>query len=360
LEKKRTIRAYKDGDEGEILRLLRAVYPDASEDAIETLLRRRQWASENPAGRVDSWVTEEDGRILGQYRLLWMDLKLKNHVLKAAQGMDEMTHPDYRRQGINYGLARHAVAEAGRNGVQIVFGFVEHASPAYYANLKNGWFFVGTMRQLFKPINWKNLFRSKVNNPRVATILAVVATWLSDGMVFKTRNPSVQQGLFIEQIKSFDERISSLWARVADRYPIMVARSQRYLNWRYASSGQNYRIFIARRSDEILGYLILRHQTTHGIVVTYIFDILAESDEVMHSLVSRAAEDSRSVNAGMILYPLIAHKSHCEILKRNGFLSLPFAKGRDFLIYCDPSLMSRSFAKGPQNWLIQAGDSDKY
>ena len=145
----------------------------------------------------------------------------------------------------------------------------------------------------------------------------------------------------MRQVASFDERINGLWARVSDRYMAMVVRSQHYLNWRYAAPGQNYRIFVAEKASEIVGYVVAGSRIADGITVEYIFDLLAQSDEVLQTLVSKVVEDSRLNDADALLSRLIGNRTYRAILSGNGFVSLPFIKSLAFVAYCTSSISKR-------------------
>jgi len=53
------------------------------------------------AGPGKTWLMEEHGRILGQYRLLPIEVRVRDKVLKVAHGVNSMTHPNHRRHGID-------------------------------------------------------------------------------------------------------------------------------------------------------------------------------------------------------------------------------------------------------------------
>ena len=308
---------------------------------------------------------EGNRHLLGQYRVFWMDVKVRDRVVKVAQGADSMTHPNYRHQGINSALIRHAIDDASKAGFHIAIGFVGFGSGSYAVHMKSGYIHVGTMQYFLKPLNWNSVIKSVVRCPELlmnswqATVLAIGAALLFDKMHATARSPLETEGLIVRQVVSFDERINGLWARVSDRNKVMVVRSQRYLNWRYAAPGRSYRIFVAEKASEVVGYVVLSTRMARGIMVTYVFDLLAQSDEVIETLVSKVVEDSRLNNADVVLYPLMADQIYREILGRSGFVCLPFVKGAALIAYCTSSApVSRAFLGDPRNWLIQIGDSD--
>jgi len=342
-----------------IFELWKAVYPESKHDQEEWLTWWRWKYEKNPAGAGRIWLAEHDGKIVGQYGFIFMDIKVGDKVLKALQGADSMTHPNYRRQGINLTLIRHALDETGEAGFNIATAFPVHASTSYAIHIKSGWFHVGTMQLFFKPLNWNNVIKAKVKNKWLQRVLAVGGRLIFDKMLFKTHNPPTVQGLHINRVASFDDRINTLWAETSTRHMIMVVRNERYLNWRYSTARQNYTILVGEKANKILGYLVLRHQIVRsGIVVSHIFDLIAESEEVMHGLVSSAVENCRLNNADLVIYSLMAGKTYRRILKRSGFISVPFIKGLALAAYSSSSSIPKDFLSDPENWLVQIGDSD--
>jgi len=201
------------------------------------------------------------------------------------------------------------------------------------------------------------VIRSKVKNDRLATALAMGARLLFRAFA-TSRRPVGTEGLILKQVASFDDRINGLWVRVRDRYIAMVVRSDNYLNWRYAAPGQSYRIFVAESGNDIVGYVVTGLRMAHGITMAYIFDLLAQSDEVIQTLLSTVVEDSRLNNADAILYRLIGNRSHRATLDSSGFVSLPYVKGLEFVGCCISAGVSRGSVDDRDNWLITIGDTD--
>ena len=58
------------------------------------------------------------------------------------------------------------------------------------------------------------------------------------------------------------------------------------------------------------------------------------------------------------LQKAIANEQHLKAVRRNGFMSVPFAKGIRFCAYSSSPHISKDFLKNPRNWFVQIGDSD--
>lgn len=355
MKPKWSVRPYREGDEEKILELWKAVYPEREYDREKWMRWWRWMYQDNPVGVGKIWLAEYDGKIVGQYSLISMNVKVGNEILKASQNIDLMTHPGYQRQGIFSRLERKALDEAEKAGVSITIGFSN--DTAYPGHIKSGWFDVYSPQIMFKPLNWGNALKVKINNKSLLK-LGAIGGGVLERTIYQAKNPPFVRDLTINQISSFDDRINEFWTSVSNQHQIMVVRNKDYLNWRYGTPDVNYAIFVAEKAGEICGYLILQAREQRDVEVVSIFDIMAQSPEVMHCLVSKAVEHCRQNNIDLILYQLVASKAYHRTLKRCGFLMLPFIKGGHFCAYSSSPSISKEFLANPRNWFVQVGDSD--
>lgn len=357
MEQRWSIRAYKKGDEEGIYELWNSVYPAKKYDR-DKWLRWWQWLyKDNPAGESKIWLAEHNGKIVGQYAVMPIKVKINNKVILLSQSLDTMTHPNYRRQAIFETLAKKVYEESQRDGIFIIYGFPNKFSHPGFIN-KLSWFNIGTMQLLFKPLNWRKAIMLKTQNKYLQTILTIGAYLLFNNALFRTQEPPEIEGLSINQITSFDERIDEFWTEACNQSNIILLRNRIFLNWRYKAPDAHYSIFAAERSGKICGYLVLGDSEKGDIKVSHIFDLLAHSEGVMKHLLFKAEEYCQKNDADIILYHLIANKVYNQALRKNGFLSLPFLRGGYFCAYSSTSSISREFLSNPENWFVQLGDSD--
>jgi len=356
MERKWLMRTYKDGDEEGIFALWKAVYPNREYDREKWMRWWRWMYQDNPAGGGRIWLADHDGKIVGQYPLIFMNIKIKGEIVRASQNIDLMTHPDYQHQGIFSTLERQALDEAEKAKVYITIGFPNEA--AHLGHVKSGWFDIGLMQVMLKPLNWRNVIKLKIKNKLLQRVLATGASLVFNNVFLRTQSPPFVEGLNINQVTSFDDRINDLWAKASSQYQIALLRDKDYLNWRYGAPDAGYSIFVAEKASEFCGYLVLQYKIQSGVKISNIFDMVAYSEEVMHCLLSRAVEDCQRNKADLVLYSLIANKTYHRVLKRNGFVSLPFIKGGRFCAYLSSPSISKEFLSNPQSWCVQLGDSD--
>lgn len=357
MERKWSVRTYKEGDEMGILDLWKAVYPDREYD-WEKWLRWWHWLyKENPAGQCWICMANDGGKIAGQTAVIPIVIKIGTMNVLSSQEVDAMTHPDYRGQGMYKCLALRAYSEAAKSGVHTRFQFPNDASYPI-GTKKLDWIKMPNMNIMLKVFNWNSALKLKVNNLYLRIIIATVARIIFNKIIFRTHRLPVIDGLTITKIKSWDDRVDKLWANVSSQYQIMVVRDKSYLNWRYSAPDVNYSIFAAEKTGEICGYLVLQHTIQRGLKISHIFDLIAQSEDIMQYLVAKAVEECQQKGIDIIRYPLIANKIYHRILKNNGFIFIPFLKGGHFCTYTVSKSISREFISNPRNWLVQIGDSD--
>ena len=85
MKRKWSIRAYKEGDEGGIFELDKAVHPSAASDMEQWLKWWRWMYKDNPAGTGKIWLAEDDGKIVGQYAIVPVKVKIGNKVILSSQ-----------------------------------------------------------------------------------------------------------------------------------------------------------------------------------------------------------------------------------------------------------------------------------
>ena len=358
MERVWSVRAYKKGDENGLFELTKAVHPEKMYDREKWMRWWRWMYTENPAGSSRIWVADHDGKIVGQYPLILVNMKIEKRVTIASQNIDLMTHPDYRHQGMFSTLEKKALREAEKEGINITYGFPNEA--AYPGHLKSGWFDVCPLQIIFKPFNLENIFKKRITNKFLLKICTVMGN-LFISIFYKTKKPSKVDDLTISKVTSFDGRIDDFWKKISNDHKIITLRDKEYLNWRYVNVPDvDYTIYIAEKNEQIYGYIVLRCVEIQGLILGCIFDIISllDQDDVIHCLISKAIEYFEMEKVDVIYCKKIAKKKVRKIFRKNGFISSRFIKGGQFCVYTSHPKISETYLKNKKNWFIQLGDSD--
>ncbi len=350
-------REYREGDEEGVFELDKAVHPSSAQNK-QRWMGWWQWMyKQNPAGAARIWLAEHEGRVVGQSAVIPVAMKVGSEIVTGFQAMHTMTHPEYRRQGIYETIAKKTYAEAAKKGMHIGYRFPNENSHPIAINKLN-WFDVATMQIVFKPLNWGNALKLRINN-RFLLGLCTVGGNMLDKMFYRAKEVPFVEGLTITRVSSFDERISEFCSTVSNQYPIMVMRSVDYLNWRYITVPDvEYSIYIAELAGEIHGYLVLRCIQKGQARVGAICDIFAQSEQIAQCLISEAIGHFEREEVDLVYCEMIKNKILHNAFKRSGFVSVPFIRGMRLCAYSSSPDIPKEFLQDSQNWLIQIGDSD--
>ncbi len=353
-------RTYRKGDEDGIYELWKAVHPDRQYDRGKWMRWWNWMFIDNPVGKGRIWLAEHNEKIVGQYAMVPIRIKVGDEVVTGSLSLQTMTHPDYRRQNIFETLAVKAYEEAEKDDIFFVFGFPNKFSyPGFVKKLQ--WFDIAYRQLMVKPYDWGTVISSQIKNKYLATFLAFGASCTAPifNMVMGINRKTVPKDLDIVQISSFDEHIDVFWNEISKRYKIMVVRDSRYLNWRYVDvPNAEYVIFLAKRSGEIEGYTILRCRPWDALEVGCIFDIMAYSPETAQGLLYKTIEYFKQQKPDFVFCDMIADKSYSNLFRMNGFLSVSRLKKKAFCAYLTSPRITMEFIADAENWYSQQGDSD--
>lgn len=354
MERRWSVRAYKEGDEKRIFELTKVVYPKKRYNK-EKWMQWWNWEFKNsPTGSAIILVAEQEDKIIGQLALIPLRMKIKNQNVRAAIELDDMTHPDYRRQGIFSTLIGQASIIAKEEDIKMIY-----ASPtemAYSVHLRGGRFDVQGFKFLFKPFNLNNILRNYISN-RLQLKLATIIGGLIINLFFRGKKSVNVNDLTINQISSFDDSIDDFWRRVSSGYEIIVVRNKEYLNWRYAKiSNKNYVIYLAKEKEEVCGYIIIRAQKSGDLTVGDIVDIIAPPNrmDVIDQLISAAIEYFEDEKVDLINTKMIANKLYLKAFKMKGFIIKP--RNCHLVMHTSSPEISVMHREAAKHCFIQLGD----
>ena len=350
-------RAYRNGDEEQILELYSAVFGEITDK--NKWLNEWKWKyKQNPAGEPIIWVACCDNKIVAQYAIAPVKIKFGDRTVTAAQSVDTMTHPDYQGRGIFVALTAEVFKEAARRDVAFIYGFPNKLTSWHEKN----WHKVGNLSFMIKPVNINKLVRSYIVSPKIPGIICAGLIKLAIGLLFHEGRRKNRGDIKISKIKAFDQRADKLWANVSGDYQIRVLKNKEYLDWRYtALPGNEYEIYAAEKQEEIRGYLVFKCMSQRGLKTAYVLDLIAPLQDrtAAYFLVKKALEDLREKQVDIVAYPVITSRNLKKTLHKTGIFTFPFLNRIfPFVIHASQPEISESMLRNPENWLVQIGDSD--
>jgi GNAT superfamily N-acetyltransferase len=361
-----SVRKYKEGDKAGILELM-----NLEGNGEKRTCEHWSWEyGSNPLGNL-IWVAEHDQQIVGHMALIPTNMKIGEKNILGSQAVDLIVHPKYRHQGMFLTIGRTATEEAGREGVDVTYGFPNE--PAHSGHLKYGWFDICKIFLLLRICNAQNMVgffekykiikllnRHKTSRKAVKSVLQITSAASSFFPRISDRirkEPSLAEDIEIHAITSFNN-IDSFWERVSKDFSIIVARDKKYLNWRYFERPDvKYTVLLAERNAKILGYVVLRSVNENKLNLGYIVDVLASPDSrlVIQALILRAVEHFKKEGVDAIACWMLKNNEFYKVLRYNRFV--PFSS-YPFIARLNSTGLSKEFVRNQKNWYVTIGDSD--
>jgi GNAT superfamily N-acetyltransferase len=334
------LRDFEPRDLEAVLALRARVFPAARD--LERERRRWSWEFDANPFRSDAapctWVAEEEGTLVGNYGLVPAPVSIDGETTLGLAGIDIAVAPE--RQGSGLGgrmVARHMslAGAARREGDSAAFPFITSPAPAIVRLVEREG---GTVvRAGEEPCLW--VFHATNATP----------------------TPRPPPGVHLRPVDHFDPRFDELQARMAERHRLLVARSRRYLDWRYGDYPFGRPAIVAaledvRASARLRGFLVLQHDP--GRNVGYLLELFAPEDDeaALLALIATAVELARAKRVAD-LYALNRVAAVQELLRQSGFERVAGDEQLAFACRLPPAAPGRSpLAASDLYW--SPGDGD--
>ncbi|MCX6653864.1 MAG: hypothetical protein NTY03_01950, partial [Candidatus Bathyarchaeota archaeon] len=142
-------------------------------------------------------------------------------------------------------------------------------------------------------------------------------------MNMQQKTPELKDVQF-KEISTFDERIDNFYDKVKPNYYFIVEKTMKHMNWRYCDKrGGDYKVWIAEKNDEIIGYLVLRiNNLDKNNPVGYIIDVLALNgrDDVVDYFIKFSVDYFKVRSLNVVRVQVVGGHVYERILSKYGFL----------------------------------------
>ena len=346
-EREWTIRKYQEGDEEQILQL-RGIALSGSRDK-----EWWQWMfRDGPSGPAIIRLAVVKDRIIAQMASIWVMIKIGDKVTRGTHGVDLMVHPDYRHQGIFTALGIKGREDPLDQSRSITYGTPNDQSrPGFVGRLNS--LPICEVPLLVKVIDWGAVLKQRYKIPALA---GKILGNIREGIFNRKQSPEAV-GIVVEEIFSFDEQIDRFWEKASRIKNIMIVKDMKYLNWRYfAKPGHEYRVFLAKKQDEIAGYIVLKLRKG-ARSVGHIIDMLAlpGEDAVAELLITTALRQFKEGGVAKASCWMLEQAPYYRTLRKLGFIR---RHGRTLCSRIVEPSFQKEFVTNPANWYYVMGDDD--
>ena len=358
-------------DKKAIWDFIRAAYSDSIKYRIPD---RWNWeyldnpSADKSGNKLPIFIAIKDGQIVGQICAIVYQIKIGEEMHRIAGGVDLVTLPNCRGEGIGQRLIR-AIAEHYKLYMAIsmdpvtrrIYERLEYSKmepiPIYRRLMKLD---RESTSRLLMAITRNHLWLNRIamigRTVRLGNIISTVANFLLGLRDRLERHSKKECRSEIREVERFGDEIDQLWRATNHKFKVIVKRDQQYLNWRFSDSTQlDYRKFVITRDGQTRGYIVLRMpqpvERNDGIIV----DLFAapEDSETIEQLI-RHAIDFFGKKVTMIECPA-TQKEYQEVLSKSGFFK--FGKVEP-IFYCMGSSLRTKLEEWKTNWFLTKADHD--
>ncbi len=356
-----TLRAYRPGDEDAIAELLRANYPNTPD--VVSIRTMWLWQFRNAISR-DSCVAvaEMDGRIVGHYAAMWLEMNYPGRRIQGAISTATVTDKSVRGRGVFVDLARKAYQNLAADGCSLVFGFPNSQSVHGFVTKLN-WVQPGQFPVHLKPLRTRPFLVRKLGDGPLAGLLGSMAdTVLSAWSAM--RMPSAPGGLEYEVVEAIPEDAAALWSSSFGSSRVALLRDKRYLDWRYLHKpGFAYRFVVARAGGRAVGYGIYCIERKLGMRMMYVMELVVGGDDagVTAGLCRHLQGLARAESVDGISLLVLPGDPNASLFARVGFIRIPrklFPQDIYFGAMTNGSDVDLEVLRRDTNWYLSWGDLD--
>ena len=300
------------------------------------------------------YVCKSDGEYVGQVSLLPDRLHMHDEEVLACWFQDFIILPSFRGRGLGTRLLDHAFGHL-RSVFKVMCAFVtDERSYSAFASL--GFEHVEYLSKYVLPTNPRAISSKLSDSFVLQSISSTFLHLFEHGRhLFYGFGKSARHD--IQEIESFGEDFDRFWRNIANSLGASFVRDRDKLLWRFVYQPTfGYKIFVARRSGRVQGYIVLKESSLksgrfQGLRVGIISDLLFDLDDsdTGAALLRAASQYFRDRVDLLRCDTLSPHAGH--VLRKGGFIrAKPTAR---FLVH----LLGRS-ARSEQKWHLTSADSD--
>ena len=271
----------------------------------------------------------------------------------AMVSVDTMTSPDYRRRGLLTLVGRRMYATWQAAGVRFVIGLINDQWGSRAAAL--GWQPLFPLRWLIRPLRPSALLARRLRLPPLARLTPVDALWNMAWDRQVESDPYVR----LRAVDDVGPELDALWARCAHDSGISIVRDRAWVAWRYlANPSYPYRVLLAERAGEAVGYAVYRLEHAADHTLGYIAELFAarRDPRALGSLIRQTTARLEAEGAELAVAQAPPGTWMSQAMRRAGFR---WSWG-DFSVQLVPldATLPLEALRDARNWTMWGGDFD--
>tara|TARA_B110000003_G_C16619070_1_gene522415 strand:- start:183 stop:1259 length:1077 start_codon:yes stop_codon:yes gene_type:complete len=294
--------------------------------------------------------------LIGYYAAIPYQYLINNQKITVGMVCDVMTGPKARGKGVFTRIGEYSTNEMQKNGLTFTTGYPirEEVIPGH---LKVGWEIMHPLPLYIKFLSFKSLFKRKkigfLSYP-MDVLLRLYNFLLALMIREKEYDLEIYNSIEIDKISGIDKFLSK-WIT---EQPIALNKSTQFLKWRLGAPNKKYKIIVAKKEEEIVGYSVFTETIKENIPTIAILDIsFLNGHSGSSALICRSISEIakiRKVHSIIIMASSHTYKKNRMI--KNGFIKSPYKFS--FILKNLNKEYSNNFLKNEENWNLMWIDSD--
>jgi hypothetical protein len=290
-----------------------------------------------PWGKAETWIADDNGKIVGQYSTQRYEAFYFGEKMMASYSFDTGVHPKYfhPKKNIFQALGKKFFEEEAKQEINFSTGF------------PNEYFLFGGIR-----FGWK----------------IVCPVPLLENYTVAELNIKSNSRYEVVEIHEFDNDFKGFSENYKDEIPILLNRTQRYLNWRFVEkpslkeSKNHYNYFkykILDKTGELVSYFVTKYYPSEKGKKLQLMDFLIpKEEEVYQAILAFLIKEAKSENVNIISLFINRFNPFKSYLQKYGF-NLIESKRR-FIVRNNTNVLKDKNLLDEQNHFITMGDHDVY
>jgi len=315
---------------------------------------------DNPFVKKDNlpiWIAiDNNGKVICQSPNMIEPIKIGNEILIAAWGVD------YRVLTSHEGLGIAPLVVMSNRKDSSIFMSLGMTQVSRKMNLKLGSIPIAELNSyilnippdvLTNTLKVRNINRFIKYGLGLPFLSKIISALINKWMSLKRRKYADLKSLKFIPIQSFGQEIDLLWDKISSEFDCAIVRNSNYLNWKYLKHPCiKYDVFLIKRKEEVVGYIILRKKGTKGLIVDFLFS--TKEEKIIFGGLSYAVEHFLNKRVYDIRVATSV-KEYSECIKKIGF---PLSRASEIPLFYSTDPVTMNIAK-TKRWLLSYGDCDQ-
>jgi len=323
-------------------------FPDGT---VEDFYRWKYFG--NPLGHAIVGIATAGGSVVSVVAATPKRIWLSGKAVLAYELGDFLTDRNYRKRGLFSQLIELVCREAALRGSALVY---VRPNDVSFPILAGTLFFHEAQR-----IDARRFVIPSYTVSRKTGIPASLLRLSGMDWLFKKRCIPRTAGstVTVVVVKRFGEETDQLWERASAGYDFALVRDSSYLNWRFSDCPTPYKMWLARRNGQAVGFLVASADQTAPTAA--VVDLFTESSDMEAARALLATGMGSLLNSGAQLISTwtlqrSAQSAAHELLER----AFPFRRRQHHLHLAFRVLLPQEIILPlpSQKWHFTLGDSD--